>query len=101
MKKVTDIHITSKTLLPTPLALCQEIDKTQTADKFVSESREAIKNIIFGSDHRLLVVIGPLFHLWPSLLPIVALASYGGRKPGDPLEIDSLGRLGSSKSVVI
>ena len=59
MKKVTDIHITSKTLLPTPLALCQEIDKTQAADKFVSESREAIKKIIFGNDPRLLVVIGP------------------------------------------
>lgn len=59
MKKVTDIHITSKTLLPTPLALCQEINKTQAADKFVSESREAIKKIIFGNDPRLLVVIGP------------------------------------------
>ena len=59
MKKVTDIHITSKTLLPTPLALCQEIDKTQAADKFVSESREAIKQIIFGRDPRLLIVTGP------------------------------------------
>lgn len=59
MKKVTDIHITSKTLLPTPLALCQEIDKTDAVDKFVSDSREAIKQIIFGSDPRLLVVIGP------------------------------------------
>jgi 3-deoxy-7-phosphoheptulonate synthase len=59
VKKVTDIHITSKTLLPTPLALCQEIDKTDAADKFVSDSRESIKQIIFGSDPRLLVVIGP------------------------------------------
>ena len=59
MKKVTDIHITSKTLLPTPLALCQEIDKTDAVDKFVSDSREAIKQIIFGGDSRLLVVIGP------------------------------------------
>lgn len=59
MKKVTDINITSKTLLPTPLALCQEIEKTEAADKFVAESREAINQIIFGSDRRLLVVIGP------------------------------------------
>lgn len=59
MKKVTDIHITSKTLLPTPLALCQEIEKTEAADKFVAESREAINKIIFGSDRRLLVVVGP------------------------------------------
>ncbi len=59
MKKVTDIHITSKTLLPTPIALCHKIKKTDVADKFVSDSREAIKQIIFGSDSRLLVVIGP------------------------------------------
>ncbi len=59
MKKVTDINITSKTLLPTPLALCTEIEKTDTADKFVAESRYAINEIIFGNDRRLLVVIGP------------------------------------------
>ena len=59
MKKVTDINITSKTLLPTPLALCTEIEKTDTADKFVAESRDAINEIIFGNDRRLLVVIGP------------------------------------------
>jgi 3-deoxy-7-phosphoheptulonate synthase len=59
VKKVTDINITSKTLLPTPLALCTEIEKTDTADKFVAESREAINEIIFGKDRRLLVVIGP------------------------------------------
>ena len=59
VKKVTDINITSKTLLPTPVGLCEEIEKTDTADKFVAESRDAIKEIIFGKDRRLLVVIGP------------------------------------------
>ena len=59
MKKVTDINITSKTLLPTPVGLCEEIEKTDAADKFVAESRDAIKEIIFGKDRRLLVVIGP------------------------------------------
>ncbi|MGZ0654046.1 3-deoxy-7-phosphoheptulonate synthase [Coraliomargarita sp. W4R53] len=59
MKKVTDINITSKTLLPSPLALCEEIVKTDAADKFVAESRDAINEIIFGKDRRLLVVIGP------------------------------------------
>ena len=59
MKKVTDINITSKTLLPTPLALCAEIKKTDAADKFVAESRDAINEIIFGKDRRFLVVIGP------------------------------------------
>lgn len=59
VKKVTDINITSKTLLPSPLALCEEIEKTDAADKFVAESRDAINEIIFGKDRRLLVVIGP------------------------------------------
>lgn len=59
VKKVTDIHITSKTLLPTPIELCQEIQKTDEVDKFVANSREAIKQIIFGGNRRLLVVIGP------------------------------------------
>ncbi len=59
MKKVTDINISSKTLLPTPLALCEEIEKTEAAGKFVAESREAINKIIFGNDRRLLIVVGP------------------------------------------
>ena len=59
MKKVTDINITSKTLLPTPIVLCEQIEKTNAADKFVAESRDAIKEVIFGKDRRLLVVIGP------------------------------------------
>lgn len=59
MKNVTDINITTKTLLPTPIDLCQEIEKTEAAEKFVAESREAIHRIIFGDDRRLLVVVGP------------------------------------------
>ena len=59
VKTVTDINITSKTLLPSPIALCEEIQKTEAAEKFVAESREAINKIIFGDDRRLLVVIGP------------------------------------------
>jgi 3-deoxy-7-phosphoheptulonate synthase len=59
VKKVTDINITSKTLLPSPLELCAEIEKTEAADKFVADSRDAINKIIFGDDRRLLVVIGP------------------------------------------
>ncbi|MFP4166874.1 MAG: 3-deoxy-7-phosphoheptulonate synthase [Opitutales bacterium] len=59
MKKVTDINISSKTLLPSPLALCEEIEKTDSAGKFVADSREAIRRIIFGDDRRLLLVLGP------------------------------------------
>jgi 3-deoxy-7-phosphoheptulonate synthase len=59
VKKVTDINISSKTLLPSPIALCEEIQKTEAAGRFVAESREAIHKIIFGDDRRQLVVVGP------------------------------------------
>lgn len=59
MKNVTDINITSKTLLPTPIELCKEISKSASDEQFVAESREAINRIIFGDDRRLLVVVGP------------------------------------------
>ena len=59
VKKVTDINITSKTLLPSPVELIGEIAKTPEAEKFVADSREAINRIIFGDDRRLLVVVGP------------------------------------------
>ena len=59
MKKITDINITSKTRLPTPLALCEEIGKTEAIAQFVAESRKRIDEIIFGNDRRLLVIVGP------------------------------------------
>ena len=59
VKKVTDINITSKTRLPSPLDLCGEIERDESAGRFVAESREAIHRIIFGDDRRLLVVVGP------------------------------------------
>jgi 3-deoxy-7-phosphoheptulonate synthase len=59
VKKVTDINITSKILLPTPTALCNEIERSEADERFVAESREAIHKIIFGDDPRLLLVVGP------------------------------------------
>jgi len=59
VKKVTDINITSKTLLPSPVELCREIPRAEAHERFVAESREAINEIIFGKDRRLLVVVGP------------------------------------------
>jgi len=59
VKETTDINISSKTLLPSPLTLCKEIKKTDATAKFVAEGREAIHRIIFGDDRRLLIVVGP------------------------------------------
>lgn len=59
MKKITDINITSKTLLPTPIELCNKIKRSSDVEQFVVETRNAINKIIFGDDPRLLVVVGP------------------------------------------
>ena len=59
MKKITDINITSKTQLPTPIELCNKIKRNSDVEQFVIETRNAINKIIFGDDPRLLVVVGP------------------------------------------
>jgi len=59
VKKVTDINISSKVLLPSPLELCKELPSSDATKEFVSKSREAINKIIFGNDRRLLMVVGP------------------------------------------
>lgn len=59
MHRVTDINVTATEELPSPIALRQEIEKTDQERDFVAESREAIHRIIFGDDKRFLVVVGP------------------------------------------
>jgi 3-deoxy-7-phosphoheptulonate synthase len=59
VKKITDINITSKTQLPTPVELCNKIKRSSDVEQFVVETRNAINKIIFGDDPRLLVVVGP------------------------------------------
>ena len=59
MKKITDINITSKTQLPTPVELCNKIKRSESVEQFVVETRNAINNILFGDDDRLLIVVGP------------------------------------------
>ena len=59
VKKITDINITSKTQLPTPVELCNKIKRSESVEQFVVETRNAINNILFGDDDRLLIVVGP------------------------------------------
>lgn len=59
MKKITDINITSKTQLPTPVELCSKIERSKEVEQFVVETRASINKILFGDDPRLLVVVGP------------------------------------------
>ena len=59
MKQITDIHVSQTTPLPAPEALCQEIPRSERHAEFISHSREQIHSIIFGDDHRFLLIVGP------------------------------------------
>ncbi|MBO9481709.1 MULTISPECIES: 3-deoxy-7-phosphoheptulonate synthase [Gammaproteobacteria] len=56
---IEDLNIQSQEVLLSPERLKAVIPMTEAAAKTVSESREVIRNILDGKDHRLFVVIGP------------------------------------------
>ena len=59
MKPVSDIHVSSNLVLPSPLDLLAQLPPSDTDTDFIFQSRRAIREIIFGNDPRLLVIVGP------------------------------------------
>ncbi len=59
MRQVSDINVVSTFVLPAPEYLCREISRTDAQAEFVAESRRQIHEIIFGTDRRLMLVVGP------------------------------------------
>lgn len=59
MKITSDINVVRTVPLPTPEELISEYQKSESQAEFIAESRDEIHEIIFGSDKRLLVVVGP------------------------------------------
>lgn len=59
MAQVSDLHISSNIPLPAPALLQSEIERTHEQAQFMAESRQHIRNILNGEDHRLLLVCGP------------------------------------------
>ncbi|MES2438665.1 MAG: 3-deoxy-7-phosphoheptulonate synthase [Verrucomicrobiota bacterium] len=59
MQTVSDIHVSSNLGLPSPIELLNRIPRSESNADFVVKSREAIREIIFGNDPRLLVIAGP------------------------------------------
>lgn len=57
--RVTDLHIARNVPLPAPALLQSEIPRSESQAEFVARSRETIASILFGSDPRLLVIVGP------------------------------------------
>ncbi|TYL47941.1 3-deoxy-7-phosphoheptulonate synthase [Marinomonas sp. IMCC 4694] len=58
-KRLEDLNIASFTSLVTPSQLKKELPVSEQVSRHVAESREVIKNIMEGKDHRLAIVIGP------------------------------------------
>lgn len=59
VKKVSNLHVTSSEVLPSPRKLREGSPKSEKQREFVANSREEINRIIFGDDNRLLVIVGP------------------------------------------
>lgn len=59
VETVTDINVLRMRPLPSPLELIGAIPKSAAQAAFVARSRDEIRRIISGADHRLLVVVGP------------------------------------------
>jgi 3-deoxy-7-phosphoheptulonate synthase len=59
MQKIENLNVRAHELLTTPVALKSALPRTARANETIAEGREAVKAIIDGQDHRLLVVVGP------------------------------------------
>ena len=58
-RALTDTHIESSQLLPSPMDLIGQLPLTEASAKTVIEGRDAIANIIDGQDPRKFIVVGP------------------------------------------
>ncbi|MHB1080580.1 MAG: 3-deoxy-7-phosphoheptulonate synthase [Prosthecobacter sp.] len=59
MSQTANLHIASNVPLPSPRSLMSEIAPTDAQTAFVAKSRQEIRDILFGSDSRFLVILGP------------------------------------------
>ena len=56
---IENLNIETQDVLITPERLKSEIPLSAAAEQTISESRDVIRNILEGKDHRLFVVVGP------------------------------------------
>ena len=59
MDKIENLNVVAQELLITPAQLKAELPTPEYVRQQVSESRQQVRNILNGNDHRLLVVVGP------------------------------------------
>ncbi len=71
---IDDLNVTSNEILISPEQLKAKIPLSEAAQKTVIESRQVIRDILDGKDHRLFIVIGPC-----SIHDIEAAKDYAAR----------------------
>ncbi len=59
MQLVSDIRVSSNVSLPAPSDLIQRLPRSEHDAEFIVQSRQEVRDIIFGNDSRFLVVAGP------------------------------------------
>ena len=59
MTRVSDLHVSTNTALPSPQELCSEIPEGDANAGFVAHSRAEIARVLSGEDSRFLVIVGP------------------------------------------
>jgi 3-deoxy-7-phosphoheptulonate synthase len=71
---VDNLNVESQEVLITPAQLKAEVPMSAAAQQTVAESRQVIRDILDGKDHRLFVVVGPC-----SIHDVDAAMDYAGR----------------------
>jgi 3-deoxy-7-phosphoheptulonate synthase len=59
MTAVSNVHVSSNTPLPPPVALLEEIAAPAEQQEFVARARREVADIIAGRDRRFLLIVGP------------------------------------------
>ena len=59
MSQVSDLNVLNTEPLPSPFAIREEIPVSEILSDRVAEYRKTISDILFGSDNRLMVIVGP------------------------------------------
>lgn len=72
--QTADINVALNRVLPSPAELLGRIARTESQSSFILKARREIHEIIFGDDHRRLLVVGPC-----SIHDVKAGREYAGR----------------------
>jgi len=82
VQRTSDINVVETRVLPTPNELLRTLPKTAAQAGFITRARQEMRNLIFGDDNRLLLIVGPC-----SIHDLDAGEEYGRRLAGLSREV--------------